>query len=159
MHTVEIREWPRYCRKVYWTKMVQNGPNDHFGRNDLIPNRILAFAARPKWLRPPLTLQRSQNPPRLEKSKEKSLGKSPRFLTDPPKRVKNESLHFGLKGTILVHLGPPTVLWPLLTNAVSKRKARMCNIQQKSAFGLVWSPSFCPLKRGLTEQRQTATSA
>ena len=28
--------------------MVQNGPNDHFGRNDLIPNRILAFA-RPKW--------------------------------------------------------------------------------------------------------------
>ena len=28
--------------------MVQNGPNDHFGQNDLIPNRILAFA-RPKW--------------------------------------------------------------------------------------------------------------
>ena len=28
--------------------MVQNGPTDHFGRNDLIPNRILAFA-RPKW--------------------------------------------------------------------------------------------------------------
>ena len=26
----------------------QNGPNDHFGRNDLIPNWILAFA-RPKW--------------------------------------------------------------------------------------------------------------
>ena len=26
----------------------QNGPNDHFGQNDLIPNRILAFA-RPKW--------------------------------------------------------------------------------------------------------------
>ena len=44
----DIREWPRYCRKVYWTKMVQNGPNDHFGQNDLIPNRILAFA-RPKW--------------------------------------------------------------------------------------------------------------
>ena len=42
------REWPRYCRKVYWTRMVQNGPNDHFGQNDLIPNRILAFA-RPKW--------------------------------------------------------------------------------------------------------------
>ena len=42
------REWPRYCRKVHWTKMVQSGPNDHFGQNDLIPNRILAFA-RPKW--------------------------------------------------------------------------------------------------------------
>ena len=28
--------------------MVQNGPNDHFGQNDLIPNRISAFA-RPKW--------------------------------------------------------------------------------------------------------------
>ena len=24
--------------------MVQNGTNDHFGQNDLIPNRILAFA-------------------------------------------------------------------------------------------------------------------
>ena len=30
------------------TVLDQNGPNDHFGRNDLIPNRILAFA-RPKW--------------------------------------------------------------------------------------------------------------
>ena len=28
--------------------MDQNGPNDHFGQNDLIPNWILAFA-RPKW--------------------------------------------------------------------------------------------------------------
>ena len=28
--------------------MVQNGPNDHFGPNDLIPNWILAFA-RPQW--------------------------------------------------------------------------------------------------------------
>ena len=28
-----LREWPRYCRKVYWTKMDQNGPNDHFGQN------------------------------------------------------------------------------------------------------------------------------
>ena len=28
--------------------MVQNGPNDHFGQNALIPNWILAFA-RPKW--------------------------------------------------------------------------------------------------------------
>ena len=27
------RGWPRYCRKVYWTKMVQNGPDDHlFGQ-------------------------------------------------------------------------------------------------------------------------------
>ena len=42
------REWPRYCRKVCWTKMVQNGPNDHFGQNGRIPNWILAFA-RPKW--------------------------------------------------------------------------------------------------------------
>ena len=42
------REWPRHCRKVHWTKMAQNGPKDHFGRNDLIPIRILAFA-RPKW--------------------------------------------------------------------------------------------------------------
>ena len=24
--------------------MAQNGPNDHFGQNDLIPNWILAFA-------------------------------------------------------------------------------------------------------------------
>ena len=22
----KLREWPRYCRKVYWIKMVQNGP-------------------------------------------------------------------------------------------------------------------------------------
>ena len=28
--------------------MVQNGPNDHFGRNALNPNWILAFAG-PKW--------------------------------------------------------------------------------------------------------------
>ena len=33
---------------MYWTKMVQNGPDDHFGQNDLFPNWILAFA-RPKW--------------------------------------------------------------------------------------------------------------
>ena len=39
---------PQYCRKAYWTKMVQNGQNDHFGQNDLIPNRFLVFA-RPKW--------------------------------------------------------------------------------------------------------------
>ena len=25
-------------------------------------------------------------------------------------------VHFGLKGSILVHLGPPTVLWPFLTH-------------------------------------------
>ena len=43
-----LREWPRCCRNVYWTKMAENGPNDHFGQNDLIPNWILAFA-RPKW--------------------------------------------------------------------------------------------------------------
>ena len=65
----ESREWPRYCRKVYWTKMAQNGPNDHFGQNDLIPNWILAFAR-------------------------------------PAKMDQN--------GPFLVHLGPPTVLWPFL---------------------------------------------
>ena len=53
----------------------QNGPNDYFGQNDLIPNRLLAFA-RPKW---------------------------------------SILVHFGLKRSILVHLGPPTVLWPFLT--------------------------------------------
>ena len=68
------REWPRYCRKVYWTKMVQNGANDHFGQNDLISNRNVAFAS-PKW---------------------------------------SILVHFGLKRSILVHLGPPTVLWPFL---------------------------------------------
>ena len=52
--------------------MVQNGPNDHFGQNALIPNWILAFA-RPKW---------------------------------------TKMVHFGLRRSILVHLGPPTVLWP-----------------------------------------------
>ena len=31
-----------------WTKMVQDSPNDHFGQNCLIPNRISALA-RPKW--------------------------------------------------------------------------------------------------------------
>ena len=53
-----LREWPRYCRKVYWTKMVQNGPNDHFGQNNLIPNRILAFA-RPKSILVHFGLKRS----------------------------------------------------------------------------------------------------
>ena len=24
-----LRDWLRYCRRVHWTKMVQNGPNDH----------------------------------------------------------------------------------------------------------------------------------
>ena len=43
-----FREWPQHCRKECWTKMVQSGPNDHFGQNDLIPNWILAFG-RPKW--------------------------------------------------------------------------------------------------------------
>ena len=62
--------------------MVQNGPNDHFGQNDLIPNWILAFA-RPKW---------------------------------------TKMVHFGPFGperSILVHLGPPTVLWPFLNAAVA----------------------------------------
>ena len=42
------RAWPRYCRKAHWTKIVQNGPSDDFGQNDLIPNRIVAFV-RPFW--------------------------------------------------------------------------------------------------------------
>ena len=46
------KDWPRYCRKVYWTKMVRNGQDDHFGQNDLVPNRILVFA-RPKWTKMP----------------------------------------------------------------------------------------------------------
>ena len=48
----EFREWPRYCRKVCWTKTVQNGPNDQFGQKALIPNWILAFLRPfngPKW--------------------------------------------------------------------------------------------------------------
>ena len=43
-----FREWPRYCRKVYWTKMVQNSPNDDFGQMTLFQTKIFAFA-RPKW--------------------------------------------------------------------------------------------------------------
>ena len=58
--------------------MVQNGPNDHFGQNDPIPNWILAFA-RPKW---------------------------------------TKMAHFALQRSILVHLGPPTVLWPFLNLGV-----------------------------------------
>ena len=53
----------------------QNGPNDHFGQNGLIPNWILA--------------SRDQNGPKW-----------------------SILVHFGLKRPILVHLGPPTVLWP-----------------------------------------------
>ena len=52
-----------------------NGSNDHFGQNDLIPNRILLAFARPKW---------------------------------------TKMAHFGLERSILVHSGPPTVLWPFL---------------------------------------------
>ena len=153
--------------------MVQKGPNDHFGQNDLIPNRILAFA-RPKRTKMvhfglkswdlPCHLQ-SPKPRKPEKS-QKSL---PRGVWDPPtpdpekvpKRSEksrenlkinyfldfsNISLTFsgsgiggsqtplgrlsGFRGlvlcgwwgrsqlkrsSILVHLGPPTVLWPFLT--------------------------------------------
>ena len=57
------------------TKMVQHGPNDHVGQDDLILNRVswVSTFARPKW-------------------------------------AKMD--HFGLKRSMLVHLGPPTVLWP-----------------------------------------------
>ena len=43
----QTRQCPRYCRKVCWTEMAQNGTNDHFGQNDPISNRISAFT-RPK---------------------------------------------------------------------------------------------------------------
>ena len=74
------REWPRYCRKVYWTKMVHNGPNDdHFGQNDLIPNWLLASIRETKMDKWSILV------------------------------------HFGLKKSILVHLGPPTVRGPFLS--------------------------------------------
>ena len=38
-----LKEWPRLCKKVYWTKMVQNGHSSYYGQNDLIPNWILAW--------------------------------------------------------------------------------------------------------------------
>ena len=67
MMMMMIREWLRYCRKVYWTKRAQNGPN-----NILVKwpysEPILAFA-RSKWT-----------------------------------------------CSIVVHLGPPTVLWPFLND-------------------------------------------
>ena len=71
------REWSRYCRKVCWTKTVQNGPDDHFGQSE--PD--LAFA-KPKW---------------------------------------TTMVHFAPfwpEEAILVHLGPPTVLWPFLEKGV-----------------------------------------
>ena len=47
------RENPRTCRYLAAAVLSesvlgQNGPNDHFGQNDQIPNQILAFAG-PKW--------------------------------------------------------------------------------------------------------------
>ena len=81
LHRPRIK-WPRHCRKGYWTKMDQNGPDDHFGQNDLISNWILAFA-RPNW-------------PKMD--------------------------HFGplwsRERSVLVHLGPPTVLCPFLKIAI-----------------------------------------
>ena len=47
-HFEAVKESPQYCRKVSWTKMAQNGQNDHFGQNGLIPNWILVLA-RPRW--------------------------------------------------------------------------------------------------------------
>ena len=107
------KESPQYCRKVYWTKMVQNGPNDHFGQNDLIPNWILVFA-RPKW---------------------------------------TKMVHFGPfwpKRSILVHLGPPTVLWPLL-----KGSATFPTNKKKSPT------SFCRSagRRSRLEQRQVVVNS
>ena len=43
-----------------------------------------------------------------------------------PKMDQNEPflVHFGLKGSILVHLGPPTVLWPFLIFSEATRTTR-----------------------------------
>ena len=54
------REWPRYCRKACWTKMIKMVQMTIYSELDFI------------------------------------------------------LVHFGLKRSILVRLGPPTVLWPFL---------------------------------------------
>ena len=68
---IQTREWPRYCRKVCWSKMV----------------RTAIFRTGFEHLR-------DQNGPKW-----------------------SILVHFGLKRSILVHLGPPSVLWPCLTNS------------------------------------------
>ena len=45
---INAKEWLRYCWKVYYTKTVQNGQDDHFGQNDVTLNQVLAFT-RPEW--------------------------------------------------------------------------------------------------------------
>ena len=65
----DYRKWPQYCRKTYWTKMVQYGPNDHFVQMTL-------------------------------------------FRTDFS--IRETKMDHFLTRSILVHLGPPTVLWPFL---------------------------------------------
>ena len=45
----DSREWPQYCWKGYWIKiMIQNGCDDHFGQHEPIPNQFSAWA-RPFW--------------------------------------------------------------------------------------------------------------
>ena len=93
------------CTGPKWSKMVQT---THFGQNDLIPNRTLAFA-RPKWT------------------------KLVHFL-----------VHFGLKRSILVHLGPPTVPWPILKHCLSSRSILKCKsntIASKSVLESWKTPS------------------
>ena len=77
LEAVVCKAWPRYCQKVYSTKMAQNGQNDHLGKMTLFSTGFWYSA--------------DQNGPKC-------------FIL----------IHFGLKRSILVHLGPPTVLWPLL---------------------------------------------
>ena len=82
--------------------MVQNGPNDQFGQNGLIPNCILAFA-RPKW---------------------------------------TKMVHFGPfwpEAAILVHLGPPTVLWPSLSDSGSRFREMLESLS--SDLGSLWGHS------------------
>ena len=99
MLTSFTREWPRYCPKVYWTKMVQNGPNDPFGQNDLKYSE-LDFSIR-----------------------------------------ETKMVHFGLKRSILVHLGPPTVLWPFLIY-ITAFVARLRGLLTRTALArLFWSQS------------------
>ena len=50
------QKWAKFMNFSFWPflwfglpgRLPKNGPNNHFGQNDLIPNRILALA-RPKW--------------------------------------------------------------------------------------------------------------
>ena len=98
--------------------MAQNGQNGHFGQNDLIPNRILAFA-RPKW------------------TKMVHFGlKIPNRILAFARPKWTKMVHFGLKRSILVHFGPPTVLWSLLIKAMVS-----ASVDLETCFGRVGYPA------------------